>query len=329
MNSLDSTIQYELGIKKLFNLEELLSKDLSDYKVNKELYSFYLPIFKNMKHIYAKALTVLLEKDIIEPYIFADPISSNKKILLPYALNSFLKIDKKTKKIISCLDLSLKSRFLRDSSSSKAPTALTLNEMEFYTLSNIATIKYFAKIKEQQILYSKKFREVFAGSYAILAARCFNTKFGIANDMESVDVLRYHLVMFVLNSMMGLSPEKAFESAKTMRTTFKIANVEEYSKTLVLGELDHSNFNKVIELLEKDFNHIRKGSLQFRNFVYAWSNMFGPNASLAIEHGDSFLIMVIISKLKMKFYNDRFIIKSLERYSGDLERIFADFIYFK
>lgn len=322
MNSIRDTELFT-PMNKVFKLETTLSGNLEPYRVPKEYYSHFFVTFRNYRHSLAKYVLDNLKSERIIPIIFRDPIQPAEKITIPYPICTFLKMEEKT--IVSYVDLSEQAKFFRDKSNSRETTGLNIDELFFYSYCQTAALNLILKDYSAKIL-NTKIPKLVSELYSIMLTKCIDAKYSISINRTNTDILRYLCASYCLQHMFEMDSARASKMALDSKLLDK-ESVIQNSKVILREQFEMKTIMDFVNYIMVEFPTVKKGALPFRTLVLIYNKMYGYNTSFSLEHGFSFINMILTSRMQLKFFSDMYINKVADRYSREIEKSLADLIY--
>ena len=328
MNSIIETEFYKFA-KKIYekDLAKISSKNLGMYEVPSNFYEHFIRNIRNYRHKLNKAVIESLQNGSIKFVILNDPLdikNKNDTITIPYHFCTFLK--KVNNNIVSYVDVSNKAEFYRDKkTSSRTVTDINIEELDFYAYAQMALLNL--KLRElSKVINRTTLPKVTSEIYSLLTAICIDASYSISTNRANTDILRFLCAMYCLQVMFKIDTRTAKQIALSSRLVSK-SDVLQNSINVRNDTLKMDNINELLSLITEEFNFIDKEKFSYRTLIYSFNRMFGPNSSLAVEHGFSFLNMILTARFNLRFYTDKAVNLKSERYSTLIENTISQLIY--
>jgi hypothetical protein len=326
-------------VDSLFGISKIIgdtSLNLDNYIVPQETYNHLLTLFKSYKYILAKNIYKSVELGINIPILFKEPINTkDKMVMLPTSMTNFLK--KYNNKLASFTDISTKASYSRDTVG--VPEILKIHELTFYNYCQLGYLNYICYNNSDALIRNIKFIKSIAESFAILISKCISATFPIAAEINDYEKLIYISLCFAYQSFFGLDVEKAKAQALTFRRINKMnitTNCKYYSLNIAEIDMDFKNLKEVkdsngkmvklypidvfLSILKNEFNILKVGNIEYRNLSAKWTQMYGQNSILAIEHCFSFITMIKSACMKVGLYTDLMIENMIGIYIDELDK---------
>lgn len=320
MNKLSSCELFQMVDKSfkgsLIKTLQEVSQNIDKYLIEMNMYDFIVKSMRSYKYPLSKMVVSATLKGEIRPLLLADPKDpKDKQIYLPSAIPSFSTMDGKH----GFVDISPRAGY--DRNKLKLPENLKVKEVELYTYLNMAFIDAYTKRHSGLIDRSNVIGKNTAIAYSRLFSRCIDRTYPISAKPEKFNISIFLSSVFCLVQFFNYKIEDAinftFSTGISKRT-----DIESDCKVLREGKMDFNNLSSFIDIYSYEFEeYIKKNSLNIRTLVNLYQKMYGANSWFALEHGTTFLNMILCVPIGL--YNDKFISKTIKAQVDDLNKGFV------
>ena len=319
MNRLSSTLIFtrlnESANNKLVESITKMNSNIKEYMVPYDFYEHLIKGMRTYRYSMSRLVVKSAESKEIRPILLQDPLNKNTKpIILPTPLNV---LGNGTN---SFADTSLVAKFTRDHD--KRATAFDVNEIDLYTLLFGAFLDLNLTKYSNGLKRNNNFILQLALAYARMFTRCIDKTYPISGkDDGSYAISIYLAGVYAISTFFEMKPTEA-SSILLSKGIVDRNIVQSKCKAFRSNKLEFKNIEEFLELYNEEFSHIiKKGDLKLRTFVSMYQKMFGANSFFAIEHGSSFLRMILSPSIGL--YNDRMIDKSTVGPKDKIEEILS------
>ena len=351
MNSLTTTKIYQ-KMDPIFKLTSIIKNEnnkLNQYVIDREHYDYLIQIAKTFRFDLSKMVVKELESGNLKPIFLQDPKEFGGPVIkYPTSISSILIPDTNKKgNIIGLFDVSTNGIYERNPAT-KEIISFTMNpERSFYACAQRAFISRFVALGGLSLNTNILFVKLVSSIYARVFSVALSGQLGGSSKGDWMQRINYISLVFALQNFFGYDMEKARNYAFAFQSVDKayiIENSKYYAnfglsnpnildmsqqgidKNFAINTKDKkpTSIDIFISIISKEFSDMRRDPLQYRGILDIFTRRYGSNSALAIEHGESFLNMVITSTLKTGFYNDLAVNQQTEPFMADLFKCIID-----
>ncbi len=310
MNKLSSCKSYQLADNflkgSIGNTIVEISKNIDKYTVPYDNYDHIIKSMRSHRHPLSNMIVKSATTGEVRPILLMDPKNvRDKKIHFP---SSILAFGSPTGSV-SYVDISSGASYVRDSVD--RATLLKIKEINLYAYLNLGFIDGHCKRHSSTLNGSSKFIKNVAIAYSRLFTRCIDRTYPISSNMERMSVALFLSAVFCIVTFF----EKDVKDAINIAYSAGIGNkaiIESECKLVREGKFEFENIEEFLKLFEYEFDeYIKENTFTLRMVTDLWQKMYRPSSLFTIEHGASFVGMLIVSKnAPVGIFNDKSVKKA-------------------
>lgn len=340
MNPVNTTRNWEF-INKVYSLQENVVNpafSLEPYIVDYELYEFYPKLFKSFKYPLNKNIIAAIESQTVIPLLLGDPKDVGDKMIAHGAVYpSFMR--KRGKSIVSFVDISTKAKYARNKITKGIEALDNITERDFYAFMQMGYLNKVFYDNANAFKYNLKFTKLVAEIYAYMMQKVISSVYPVTATVQDAEILTYLCAVFCFQNFFDYDMEKARESALSLKGVTK-SNIVNNCHYYLYEESDLLDMrsslqtkqpenekeriypiDKFVNILTLEFPYIKSGKVQTRTIFDRYMSMYGANSLLAVEHGFSFINMIMTATMRINLFTDLLIEKAAGSYVDNLQKI--------
>ena len=288
-------------VKTIHNISDNIGK----YTVESDKYDFMVKAMRSYKYPLSRLIVKSALDFEIRPMLLIEPKDlKDPQIPLPSAIGAI----STSNGSMGFVDVSPRAKYVRDERGNIL--ALKIKEIELYAYLQVAFIDTYLKKYSDIVDKSSSLAKNTAMAYSRLFSRCIDKTFPISANADRYAVSIFLSAVYCLVQFFG----RSIEDAKNIVFSSGISNrVEIESDCRVLNDdkLKFTNLTEFLDVYAYEFSdYIKEGTLTLRLIVNLFVKMYGANSYFALEHGATFLNMIL--SVPIGLYNDKFIAKTIK-----------------
>ena len=291
-----------------------ISENISKYTIPFEMYDYLVKNMRSYKYTLSKLVVKSSLSQEIVPLILIDPKNSkDNQIFLPSAIATICNKDGSK----GYVDLSPRAKYNRNEKG--IAESIKLKEIDLYTYLQMSFIDLYLKKQSGTVNGSAALAKQTAVAFSRLFSRCIDRTYPISANTNRFNVSLFLSAVYCLVVFF----ERDIEDAKNIVFSSGISNraeIESDCRVLINNKLNFTNLTEFLAVYGEEFeDYIKEGSLTLRYIVNMFTKMYGANSYFALEHGASFMNMILC--IPIGIYNDKFITKSIKAQTDKIEEI--------
>lgn len=311
--------------------------DLTDYAIPTEYFMEIVNMFKDYKHPLARKVYETTKKGDLTPILLCDPVDASKPLLsekIPQVLLTFGILDKITKKIKFCVDVSMKGSYVRNKLD-KSILSCKIDPVYLYAFLQILLVYKDIKFHDKKYTNAKMLQKTLAECYGITLSKIIDQKLSISANRDDYNVLLFLCICFYFENMNGLTKAQAIERTKQYKFLYKdIIDIKcEYIRNDLDMQYNEEEAKKQdIYPIDKFINVVKNqfvtlgDKLNYRDLLSWYTNMYGQNSIIALEDSSSFIQMMQFVNLRLNLYKDLLIEQSIKKVLPEIPKLLAQMI---
>jgi len=326
MLKLSQTVNFS-KVEKLYGFIKVLNTLYKEdrfkyYEVPYDLYEHYVKLFKSYKYPFVHKIIDAVENRNIKLIMLSDPHDQSQDPIINFpSFITFFNIKPKNEseeKTVTYCNVTLRASYVRSKVNDKIEY-FKINERDLYTYLNGAYIYRVIELNSENLSRNSRFILSTSEAFASMIFRAIDKNLSIGLDTTSVMNFMYDSMVYFMNFPFDLDIEKSKELALRSKLVDKPTIVN--TNILYREDTDFSKgLDDYCKTLEKEFsNIIRAGSLKPRPIIDMYTNMYGQNSFLSLEHVTSFVTMLELAYYKLGFFNDLLISTTVDKRLKDIE----------
>ena len=341
MNSNRMTYVYSKLNTNMSIDKKLKSLNLNDYICDYDLYSHKIESLKGFSFPFVQETYEALKNRTVIPILLRDPVNANIKNNIAQDIPSYMFnfTTFNNGKFMSAINMDLRGGYKRSKiggSNVGAPQFLDIDDRSFFHLSSLGYVinRLFEMDRNGTLKSSEDFPKQIAAFYAILMGKCLDRTFPMAN-MESLDLLYFLCACFCLESMFEYPKETAVKIAKkikfirsdnTLTSSCGYLNNDNISMTTNCDYVNRFPLDNFTEILMSEFTTFRSSRFKKELILQYFVSVYGINSMMAVESIIGLITMIVMSRAKLKIYNDFVIDKNMELIKNEFNRVFNQYL---
>ena len=284
--------------------KEIGKIDLVEYAIPTEHYMDIVNNFKDYKHPLARKVFETAKKGDIIPIILNDPVDANKPLLsdkIPQVLLTFGILDKMTKKVKFCVDVSMKGSYIRNKLD-KTVLSCKIDPVYLYAFMQILLVYRDIKFNDKKYTNARVLQKTLAECYGIILSKIIDQKLSISANRDDYNVLLFLCICEYLRNNLDMQYD------------------EDEAKKNDIYPID-----KFIMVVKNQFSTLGD-KLNYRELLSWYTNMYGQNSIIALEDSSSFIQMMQLVNLRLNLYKDLLIEQSIKKTLPEIPKILAQMI---